>query len=111
MNDILSQQTADELFFSIKEHLGAALNERYGIGKTLRITASHNKLTLALPKETTLPLPAQEEIDALVQKAIAAKQEVLLESMERFQKSKFEVAEAIKEIQVTCGESQVASPG
>lgn len=111
MNDILSQQTADELFFSIKEHLGAALNERYGMGKTVRITASHNKLTLALPKETTLPLPAQEEIDALVQKAIAAKQEVLLESMERFQKSKFEVAEAIKEIQVTCGESQVASPG
>ncbi len=59
-NDVLSQQTTDKILFSIRTRITEEIDRKFGTGNTTRITASHNKIIITLPKETQGLLPTQK---------------------------------------------------
>ncbi len=109
-NDVLSQQTTDKVLGNIKRHLTLELDRRFG-AETTRITSSHNKITIALPKETATPFPTQEEIDEIVRNAVMEKHGIIEESAERYHKSHEEVRKTLDGLHVGAGESRVDASG
>lgn len=107
INDTLSQQTADKILAGIREHITKTLDERYGLGKAARITTSHNKITVALPKEIQTALPSQREIDLVVRKAVEEQRQVIETSAAELGKTPEEIKKALADLRVNAGEVRV----
>lgn len=66
----------------------------------MRITSSHNKITVALPKESDTKLFSQKKLNAIVQNAIAEKKSLLEDCAVRFQKTPEEIRKVVASIRI-----------